>query len=76
MYDNHLITLDVYSAAANHNGSAPDGINNKSFNLNSGLSIESINSSSGRNAAGRRRQLPQIPLDKQRESREKGVFFS
>ena len=83
MYDNQLITLDVYGGAellnnlnnlnsSNLNGSSSlDANSNNNKNLNSGLSTESI-SSGGRNAAGKRRQLPQIPLDKQRENREKG----
>ena len=78
MYDNHLLTLDVYATrkTARTNGSSTEvnSINNVVANLNSGLSIESINSSGGGRAGGgggRRRQLPQIPLDKQRENREK-----
>jgi hypothetical protein len=67
MFDNKVINLNIYATSQ-------EKINKiLKHNQNSIISMESINSSG---TTTRRRQLPQIPLEKQQANREKGYIFS
>ena len=75
MFDNQLINLDIYSANANtatNNSRECSDIASQKLKSSHGLSIESINSGSN---TSKRRQLPQIPLEKQQQNREKSILF-
>lgn len=73
MFDNQLVNLDIYPTSETiqqQQVRMPPQSNQLNSSAN-GVSIESLNSASN----SRRRQLPQIPLEKQRENRDKGKKF-
>lgn len=69
MFENQLVNLEIYSVNPNEQSASQTNSLARS-QPNNGVSAESLNSGSNN---GRRRQLPQIPLDKQRENRDKGI---
>ena len=69
MFDNQLANLDIYSATNSNNRDLND-IASQKLRSNHGLSVESINSGSNNS---KRRQLPQIPLEKQQQNRDKSI---
>jgi hypothetical protein len=77
MFDNKLMNLDIFPPSRSNNLNSSNNSNDinelASHKLNSshGLSVESINSGSNNN---KRRQLPQIPMEKQKENRDKGIY--
>ena len=67
MFDNQVVNLDIYSIMNSNNRDFND-IASQKLRSSHGLSVESINSGSNNS---KRRQLPQIPLEKQQQNREK-----
>lgn len=70
MFDNQINNLDIYSIMNSNNRDFND-IASQKLRSSHGLSVESINSGSNNS---KRRQLPQIPLEKQQQNREKSKF--
>lgn len=72
MFDNQIINLDIYSIM-NSNNRDLNETGSQKLRSSHGLSVESINSGSNNS---KRRQLPQIPLEKQQQNRQKSKTFA
>ncbi len=72
MFDNQIINLDIYSMMNGNNRDLNEAGSQK-LRPSHGLSVESINSGSNNS---KRRQLPQIPLEKQQQNRQKSKILN
>lgn len=78
MFENQLLNLNIYSNELNESpvvGQISTDKMTPKLSSTHAVSIESLNSGgSGTGGNIKRRQLPQIPFDKQKENRDKSTY--